>query len=86
MRYIFVIPPSFFRILIENKSCEKEIFIEYLFNFSIFSTLFEFILNSTRNYFSCDSGFPILVFISQWLCLVKLLFCSDMIFKNTQEL
>lgn len=85
MRYIFVIARSFFRTL-NDDSLVKKIngFFFQLFNF--FLTLFEFILNSTRNYFSCDSGFPILVFISQWLCLVKLLFCSDMIFKNTQEL
>lgn len=77
MRYIFVIARSFFRTLNDDSLVKK--FNGYFFNF-------EFILNSTRNYFSCDSGFPILVFISQWLCLVKLLFCSDMIFKNTQEL
>lgn len=84
MRYIFVIARSFFRTLNDDSLVKK--FNGYFFNFSIFFTLFEFILNSTRNYFSCDSGFAILVFISQWLCLVKLLFCSDMILKNTQEL
>lgn len=84
MRYIFVIARSFFRTLNDDSLVKK--FNGYFFNFQFFLTLFEFILNSTRNYFSCDSGFPILVFISQWLCLVKLLFCSDMIFKNTQEL
>lgn len=84
MRYIFVIARSFFRTLNDDSLVKK--FNGFFSTFQFFLTLFEFILNSTRNYFSCDSGFPILVFISQWLCLVKLLFCSDMIFKNTQEL
>lgn len=58
-----MIPRSFLELKLTTNLVEKKM-IGYLFNFSIFSTLFEFILNGTRKlfrFFKIDIHIPVAI-------------------------